>query len=103
MDGGKELEVVDKAIEAGVHELRWHQVFALWFKLMAAKEKWLAGDVPAAREVLERVFVANPENEQIRLAAVKLGAENGGLTVAIPGRPLAILHRCLSVRATQTQ
>ena len=49
---------------------------------MAAKEKWLAGDVPAAREVLERAFVANPESEQIWLAAVKLEAENGELEVA---------------------
>ena len=52
----------------------------LW--LMAAKEKWLARDVPAAREVLERAFVANPESEQIWLAAVKLEAENGELEVA---------------------
>jgi pre-mRNA-processing factor 6 len=35
---------------------------------MVAKEKWLAGNVPAAREVLERAFVANPESEQIWLA-----------------------------------
>ena len=56
------------------------QAEVLW--LMAAKEKWLAGDVPAAREVLERAFVANPESEQIWLAAVKLEAENGELEVA---------------------
>lgn len=56
------------------------QAEVLW--LMAAKEKWLAGDVPAAREVLERAFVANPESEQIWLAAVKLEAENGELGVA---------------------
>jgi pre-mRNA-processing factor 6 len=49
---------------------------------MAAKEKWLAGDAPAAREVLERAFVANPESEQIWLAAVKLEAEKGELNVA---------------------
>ena len=49
---------------------------------MAAKEKWLAGDVPAARRVLELAFVANPESEQIWLAAVKLEAENGELNVA---------------------
>ncbi len=49
---------------------------------MWAKEKWLAGDVPAAREVLERAFVANSESEQIWLAAVKLEAENGELGVA---------------------
>jgi pre-mRNA-processing factor 6 len=52
----------------------------LW--LMSAKEKWLAGDVSASREVLERAFVANPESEQIWLAAVKLEAENGELGVA---------------------
>jgi len=51
---------------------------------MAAKEKWLtlAGEGPAARQVLERAFVANPESEQIWLAAVKLEAENGELKVA---------------------
>jgi pre-mRNA-processing factor 6 len=46
---------------------------------MAAKEKWMASDVPAAGEVLERAFIANPESEQIWLAAVKLEAENGEL------------------------
>lgn len=50
---------------------------------MWAKEKWQTeGDVPAAREVLEKAFVANPESEQIWLAAVKLEAENGELGVA---------------------
>ena len=49
---------------------------------MWAKEKWLGGDVPAAREVLERAFVRNSESEQIWLAAVKLEAENGELGVA---------------------
>ena len=49
---------------------------------MWAKEKWISGDVPAAREVLEKAFVANPESEQIWLAAVKLEAENGELEVA---------------------
>jgi len=49
---------------------------------MSAKEKWLGGDVPAAREVLERAFVRNSESEQIWLAAVKLEAENGELGVA---------------------
>jgi pre-mRNA-processing factor 6 len=56
------------------------QAEVLW--LMSAKEKWLAGDVPAAREVLEKAFIANPESEQIWLAAVKLEAENGELGVA---------------------
>lgn len=49
---------------------------------MWAKEKWVAGDVPASREVLEKAFIANPESEQIWLAAVKLEAENGELGVA---------------------
>jgi pre-mRNA-processing factor 6 len=49
---------------------------------MSAKEKWLTGDVSAAREILQRTFVANPESEQIWLAAVKLEAENGALGVA---------------------
>lgn len=49
---------------------------------MLAKEKWTAGDVPGARETLEEAFKANPESEQIWLAAVKLEAENGELGVA---------------------
>ncbi|CAA7269716.1 unnamed protein product [Cyclocybe aegerita] len=54
-----------------------------WRKPMGLeKEKWLAGDVPAARQVLEQAFVANPESEQIWLAAVKLEAENGEFAVA---------------------
>ena len=42
----------------------------------------MAGDVPAAREVLERAFVANPESEKIWLAAVKFETKNGELGVA---------------------
>ena len=42
----------------------------------------MAGDVPGAREILERAFIANPESEQIWLAAVKLEAENGEHVVA---------------------
>lgn len=49
---------------------------------MWAKERWLAGDVPGARGVLERAFVANSESEQIWLAAVKLEAENGEVEAA---------------------
>jgi hypothetical protein len=45
----------------------------LW--LMAAKEKWVAGDVPGARTVLEAAFSANPDAEDIWLAAVKLEFE----------------------------
>ena len=49
---------------------------------MSAKEKWNAGNVPGAREVLARAFESNLENGSIRLAAVKLEAENGELGVA---------------------
>ncbi|KAI0715502.1 hypothetical protein C8T65DRAFT_694746 [Cerioporus squamosus] len=46
------------------------QAEVLW--LMWAKEKWLAEDVPSARGILERAFIANPETEFIGLVAVKL-------------------------------
>ncbi|ELK28472.1 Pre-mRNA-processing factor 6 [Myotis davidii] len=46
----------------------------LW--LMGAKSKWLAGDVPAARSILALAFQANPNSEEIWLAAVKLESEN---------------------------
>lgn len=43
---------------------------------MGAKSKWLAGDVPAARGILSFAFQANPNSEDIWLAAVKLESEN---------------------------
>lgn len=43
---------------------------------MGAKSKWLAGDVPAARSILSLAFQANPNSEEIWLAAVKLESEN---------------------------
>jgi len=46
----------------------------LW--LMAAKEKWLAGDVPAARAILQEAYAAIPNSEEIWLAAFKLEFEN---------------------------
>jgi pre-mRNA-processing factor 6 len=48
---------------------------------MAAKEKWLAGSVPGARAILVEAFDANPDSEQIWLAAVKLEWENNGMCV----------------------
>ena len=46
---------------------------------MFAKEKWVGeGDVAAAREILTEAFAANPNCEQIWLAAAKLEWENGG-------------------------
>jgi pre-mRNA-processing factor 6 len=44
---------------------------------MAAKEKWTAGDVPAARQVLAEAFAANPDAEAVWLAAFKLEFETG--------------------------
>lgn len=46
------------------------------FWLMAAKEKWISNDVPAARHILSSAFKANPNNEEIFLAAFKLEFEN---------------------------
>lgn len=43
--------------------------------LMYAKEKWIAGDVNAAKSLLERAFVAMPNSEEIWLAAIKLEVE----------------------------
>ena len=43
---------------------------------MAAKEKWLAGDVDGARSTLMEAFAANPDSEQVWLAAAKLEWEN---------------------------
>ena len=37
----------------------------------------LQGDVPAARSILALAFQANPNSEEIWLAAVKLESENG--------------------------
>ena len=49
---------------------------------MSAKEKWVAGDIEGARSVLEAAFDANPESEQIWLAAFKFEAQNGKWAVA---------------------
>lgn len=46
----------------------------LW--LMYAKQKWLTGDLPAARAILATSFEYNPNSEDIWLAAVKLETEN---------------------------
>lgn len=47
----------------------------LW--LMAAKHKWrVAHDVAGARRILEEAFAANPDSEEIWLAAFKLEFEN---------------------------
>ena len=43
---------------------------------MAAKEKWLAGDVDGARIILQEAFAANDDKESLWLAAWKLEFEN---------------------------
>ena len=66
----------------------------LWLRW--AKEKWTTGDVPAARQILAKAFVANPESETIWLAAVKLEVENKNFGVAHE-----LLNRARSVADTQ--
>ena len=46
---------------------------------MAAKEKWLAGDLDSARAILQSAFAANEDKESLWLAAWKLEFENGEL------------------------
>ena len=43
---------------------------------MAAKEKWLAGDLQGARVILGEAFKANDDKESLWLAAWKLEFEN---------------------------
>lgn len=50
---------------------------------MAAKEKWLGGDVGAAKDILTRAFDQNPDSESIWLAAAKLAAETGQVEAAM--------------------
>jgi pre-mRNA-processing factor 6 len=57
-------ESLDKLLASAVECCPQAEV--LW--LMWVKEKWLGGDVHAAREELERAFVRNSESEQIWLA-----------------------------------
>ncbi len=50
------------------------QAEVLW--LMAAKEKWLAGDLDGARIIMKEAFDANDDKESLWLAAAKLEFEN---------------------------
>ncbi len=50
---------------------------------MAAKEKWLSGDVAGAKDILSKAFDENPESESIWLAAAKLAAETGQMEAAM--------------------
>lgn len=65
-------EQLEEVLKRGVQHCPNAEV--LW--LMAAKEKWLSGNVPDARMILLEAFNANSKSEQIWLAAVKLEWEN---------------------------
>ena len=49
------------------------QAPVLW--LIYAKEMWVGGDVPLARDILRQAFDHHPDSEQIWLAAIKLEME----------------------------
>lgn len=68
----------------------------LW--LMAAKEKWVAGDVEAARRILSEAFSANPDSEAVWLAAFKLEFENDE-----PQRARALLARARDTPTASTR
>lgn len=72
------------------------QAEVLW--LMAAKEKWLSGDVHGARLILSEAFSANPDSEEIWLAAFKLEFENKE-----PERAKAILEKARGTESSSTQ
>ena len=63
------------------------------FWLMFAKERWNAGDVAAARDILEKAFKENPGDEEIWLAAFKLEWMNGEVV-----RARALLERARQSR-----
>jgi pre-mRNA-processing factor 6 len=53
----------------------------LW--LMAAKEKWVGGDVVGAQAILAEAFKQNEDSESIFLAAAKIAAETNEMEAAI--------------------
>lgn len=69
------LSLLERAVNSCPHsEILW---------LMAAKECWQSNnDVDGARKILGDAFEANPESEQVWLAAVKLESENGQIEAA---------------------
>ena len=74
----------------------WSQAEVLW--LMAAKEKWLGGDLDAARVILQEAFAANADKESLWLAAWKLEFENQQLDLA-----RRLLQRARERPASSTQ
>lgn len=51
---------------------------------MAAKEKWLAGELDNARNIMQMAFQANDDKESLWLAAAKLESENGYVSFPLP-------------------
>jgi len=49
---------------------------------MAAKEKWLGGDIPGAQAILAEAFKQNEDSESIFLAAAKLASETNEMEAA---------------------
>jgi Tetratricopeptide repeat len=72
------------------------QAEVLW--LMWAKEAWMAGDIEAARRILEQAFRANADSEEIWLAAFKLEFENNEAD-----RARLLLAKARQSPATSTQ
>lgn len=71
------------------------QAEVLW--LMAAKHKWrVEKDVDGSRRILEEAFKANPDSEEIWLAAFKLEFENDEVGRLPSFRPLP-RSRCARV------
>lgn len=72
------------------------QAEVLW--LMAAKEKWMAGEVGEARRILSEAFAANPDSEEVWLAAFKLEFETQQ-----PERARALLAKARGSEHSATQ
>ncbi|VEU42754.1 unnamed protein product [Pseudo-nitzschia multistriata] len=66
-------ESLDQVLQAASERLPRVEVF--W--LLRAKERWLAGFVDSARDILTKAFEANPDSERVWLAAAKLEWETG--------------------------
>ena len=64
---------LDEALAAASERLPRTEIF--W--LFRAKEKWLAGDIDMAREILTQAFAAHLDSEPIWLAGAKLEWETG--------------------------
>jgi len=64
---------LDEVLAAASERLPRQEIF--W--LVRAKEKWLAGGVDKARDILTQAFAANPNSEPVWLAAAKLEWETG--------------------------